>query len=140
MLYLNHEKDTLTKVNSEKITITTGETKGSVEYISFEPRNATYGIIFYPGGKVSYEAYAPLMKLCSQKGILCILVKMPGNLAVLNNDAAKEFPELYPNIRHWNIGGHSLGGVMVSKTVMGNHTLHLTCNKTLLPMPLLILS
>lgn len=49
--------------------------------IVFEPENPRAGMIFYPGGKVQYEAYAPLMEACAQRGILCVLVHMPGNLA-----------------------------------------------------------
>ena len=50
----------------------------------FKPQNASTGFIFYPGGKVEYSAYQPLMAACAQQGILCILVKMPFNLAVLD--------------------------------------------------------
>ena len=47
----------------------------------FKPENATKGFVFYPGGKVEYTAYQPLMAACAQQGILCILVEMPFNLA-----------------------------------------------------------
>ena len=72
------------------------------------------GIIFYPGGKVQFEAYAPLMGEMSQEGLFCVLVHMPGNLAVLNKDAAAKVITAYPEIDHWYIGGHSLGGVMAA--------------------------
>ena len=54
----------------------------------FKPENATKGFVFYPGGKVEYTAYQPLMAACSQQGILCILMEMPFNLAVLDINAA----------------------------------------------------
>ena len=38
------------------------------------------GFIFYPGGKVEYEAYAPLMQQMAQRGIFCVLVEMPFEL------------------------------------------------------------
>ena len=50
--------------------------------------NATKGLIFYPGGKVEYTAYLPLMESLAQKGILCVLVRMPFNLAVFDDNAA----------------------------------------------------
>jgi hypothetical protein len=50
--------------------------------IVFQPEDATRGLIFYPGGKVEYSAYVPLMQACSENGILCVLVEMPFNLAV----------------------------------------------------------
>lgn len=42
------------------------------------------GLIFYPGGKVQYEAYAPLLYHLAENGIFCVLLHMPGNLAVLS--------------------------------------------------------
>jgi len=80
----------------------------------FAPENATKGFIFYPGGKVEYTAYQPLMAACAQQGILCILVEMPFNLAVLDINAADGIQELYPDIDTWYIGGHSLGGSMAA--------------------------
>ena len=50
----------------------------------FKPESATKGFVFYPGGKVEYTAYQPLMAACAQQGILCILVEMPFNLAVFD--------------------------------------------------------
>ena len=56
--------------------------------IVFEPEGATTGLIVYPGGKVEHRAYIPLMQACAQQGILCVLVEMPFNLAVLDINAA----------------------------------------------------
>jgi len=78
----------------------------------FKPENATKGFIFYPGGKVECAAYQPLMAACAQQGIMCILVEMPFNLAVLDINAAAGIQEQYPEIEKWYIGGHSLGGSM----------------------------
>ena len=83
----------------------------------FAPDGATKGLIFYPGGKVEYTAYIPLMQACAQQGILCVLIEMPFNLAVLNVDAAAGIPEKYPQIENWYIGGHSLGGSMAAAYV-----------------------
>lgn len=79
------------------------------------------GLIFYPGGKVEYEAYAPLMQAIAQKGILCVLVHMTGNLAVLDMNAADGIQKEFPDIQSWYIGGHSLGGAMVASYV-SKHT------------------
>lgn len=79
----------------------------------FRPEGATdTGIIFYPGGKVEPSAYAPLLQTLSENGIFCVLQKMPGNLAVLNPNAAADIFDAYPEITHWYIAGHSLGGSM----------------------------
>lgn len=82
------------------------------KYIVFEPEEPKAGFIFYPGGKVEYTSYVPLMELCAEKDILCILVHMPGNLAIFDQDAAKDVRKLYPDVEDWYIGGHSLGGVV----------------------------
>ena len=82
--------------------------------IVFTPENPRAGLIFYPGGKVQYEAYAPLMEACAEQGLLCVLLHMPGNLAVLDMNAAEGIPEEYPAIKSWYIGGHSLGGSMAA--------------------------
>ena len=80
----------------------------------FEPEEATAGFIFYPGGKVEHTAYIPLMDRLASEGVLCVLVKMPFNLAVLDVDAAAGIPEQHPEIEDWYIGGHSLGGSMAA--------------------------
>lgn len=79
-----------------------------------EPAEAKIGFIFYPGGKVEYTAYKPLMEACAEKGILCVVVEMPFHLAVLDIDAAEGIQEQFPSIQDWYIGGHSLGGSMAA--------------------------
>lgn len=88
--------------------------------IVFEPEDATTGLIFYPGGKVEYTSYIPLMQACADKGILCVLVEMPFNLAVLDVNAADGIKEEYPAIKDWYMGGHSLGGSMAASYVSGH--------------------
>ena len=80
----------------------------------FAPDTPTAGLIFYPGGKVENTAYAPLLHKLADKGILCVLVKMPCNLAVLDMNAVDGIPEDFPEVNSWYIGGHSLGGAMAA--------------------------
>ncbi len=80
----------------------------------FEPEKYEEALIFYPGGKVDYKAYAPLMKEIAEGGILCILPHMPANLAVLDSDKAENLKILYPEVKEWYISGHSLGGAMAA--------------------------
>ncbi len=91
------------------------------EAVVYSPENPVAGFIFYPGGKVEHTAYEPLMKACAEKNILCVLVKMPCNLAVLDMNAADGIRELFPEIESWYIGGHSLGGSMAASYI-GKHT------------------
>ncbi len=90
--------------------------------IVFETEESTKGFIFYPGGKVEYTAYIPLMHTLSEQGILCVLIEMPFNLAVLDINAADGIQEQYPQIEDWYIGGHSLGGSMAASYLSDNLT------------------
>ena len=94
------------------------EQKGNT--LAFIPENAETGFIFYPGGKVEYTAYAPLMRALADHGVLGVLVRMPLNLAVLDVNAASGIPEQYPQVRRWYIGGHSLGGSMAASHAAKN--------------------
>ena len=80
----------------------------------FAPENPTAGFLFYPGGKVESTAYAPLMLALAERDVLCVLIPMPCNLAVLQPNAAEGIPEQFPEIENWYIGGHSLGGSMAA--------------------------
>lgn len=77
-------------------------------------------LIFYPGGKVEYTAYAPLLERLSHGGITCVLMRMPFNLAVLDVNAADRVYGMFPDMKNWYIGGHSLGGAMAS-SYAGKH-------------------
>lgn len=88
--------------------------------IKFKPNGAKTGLIFYPGGKVDFEAYYPLMDLLAHNGILCVLIEMPYNLAVFDINAADGITEQFPEIESWYIGGHSLGGSMAASYLDGN--------------------
>ena len=88
--------------------------------IVFEPKGATAGLIFYPGGKVEHTAYIPLMQACAENGILCVIVEMPFNLAVFDVNAADGIQKEYPQIENWYIGGHSLGGSMAASYLEKN--------------------
>ena len=70
-------------------------------------------LIFYPGAKVEYTAYAPLMCLLAENGVDVFLIKMPCNLAILGVNKADDIIDEY-NYAHWYIGGHSLGGAMAA--------------------------
>ncbi len=86
----------------------------SDDAIVFLPSEAKAGFIFYPGGLVLAEAYAPLMHALAEEGVLCVVLKMPLRLAVLDMNAADGIAEQYPGITRWAIGGHSLGGAMAA--------------------------
>lgn len=92
------------------------------DWLVFEPVDATptTGYIFYPGGRVAAEAYAPYMAALAEAGYLAVITLVPLNLAILNVDAAKPVIEAYPDIQTWVIGGHSLGGSMAARFAHDN--------------------
>ena len=82
-------------------------------FITFEPatQRTTTGFIFYPGGRVDYRAYAPVLRRIAEQGYFVALVKVKLNLAFFDVNAADKVIENYSQIERWGIGGHSLGGV-----------------------------
>lgn len=88
--------------------------------ISFIPDSPASGFIFYPGGLVPAQAYAPLMQALAKEGVLCVVPVMPFRLAVLDMNAADGIAAQYPHITRWAIGGHSLGGAMAASYAAGH--------------------
>ena len=70
-------------------------------------------LIFYPGAKVEYSAYLPLLCELAEEGMDVFLIRMPANLAILGADKADDILESY-SYANWYIGGHSLGGAMAA--------------------------
>lgn len=90
------------------------------EKLEFVPETIKAGIVFYPGAKVDYKAYAPLLEKLAEEGYLCIVEKMPGNVAVLDIDAADEMMENWTEVDHWYIAGHSMGGAIAAYYLQNN--------------------
>ena len=59
----------------------------------------------------------PLMQRLSDGGVLAVIVSMPLDLAVFGISRADEVIAAYPDVEHWAIGGHSLGGAMACEYV-----------------------
>lgn len=70
-------------------------------------------LIFYPGGKVEAEAYAPLLRALAAEGTDVFLVEMPFRLAIFGKNKADDVLSRY-EYANWYIGGHSLGGAMAA--------------------------
>jgi pimeloyl-ACP methyl ester carboxylesterase len=91
-------------------------------WLEFSPTHGSpnTGVIFYPGGKVDPRAYAPPMHQLAAQGYLAVIVPMPLNLAVFAPGKASQVITAHPEIQHWIIGGHSLGGAMAANFVKKN--------------------
>lgn len=77
--------------------------------------DADVGLVFYPGGKVEAEAYLPILDRLRDEGVACFLVRVPFNLAFFDIDAASRVMAAHPEVGHWYVGGHSLGGIAASQ-------------------------
>jgi pimeloyl-ACP methyl ester carboxylesterase len=78
------------------------------------------GFIFYPGARVDYRSYAPVLRRIAARGYFVVLTPMPLNLALFNGNAADRVMAKYPEVEHWVIGGHSLGGVAAAGYAAGH--------------------
>ncbi|WP_052606040.1 alpha/beta hydrolase [Calidithermus timidus] len=74
---------------------------------------AQLGLAFYPGARVDYRAYAPVLRQIAAAGYPVALMWVPFNLAITDQDRAKVVLEGYPQLR-WVLAGHSMGGVAAS--------------------------
>jgi pimeloyl-ACP methyl ester carboxylesterase len=75
----------------------------------------TTGFIFFPGGRVDARSYAPAAREIAAEGYLVVIVPVPLNLAFFGTGQADKVIAAYPEIKHWVVGGHSLGGVAASQ-------------------------
>lgn len=97
------------------------DTKVVVEHLKdgyrFEPVGGEViqpDIIFYPGGLVEPESYAPFAKRMAEKGHRVYIASMPLNLAFFGQNKADSFISEHQD-RRYVIGGHSLGGVFAAR-------------------------
>jgi len=99
-----------------QVTVTLGDT------IVFRPvkTQPVTGFIFYPGGRVDYRSYAPILRRIAAQGYLVLLPKVLLNLAFFSPDVAGPLISAHPEIKHWAVGGHSLGGVAAAQFIAGH--------------------
>lgn len=86
-------------------------------WLAFSPTQTDpqTGFIFYPGGRIDPRGYAPLLNTIAAEGYLVVIPEMPLNMAPFNANVAAEIIADYPDISHWVIGGHSVGGTMAAQ-------------------------
>ena len=83
-------------------------------------------IIFYPGPRWRPPLSALLNQL-RQTGLTCILVEMPFHLAIFDVNAAEDVMAQFPDIQHWYIAGHSMGGAMAPSSLRSTRTRWTAC-------------
>jgi hypothetical protein len=92
--------------SDEVVTVETGR------WFVFRPAAGTpnAGFVLYPAGRVPAEAYAPLARALAKADYLAVVIPSPLNLAIFNPHAAADVIKAFPEVKHWAVGGHSLGG------------------------------
>lgn len=85
----------------------------------FDGSGIDTALIFYPGAKVEYTAYAPIMMELAENGVDCFLLEMPYNMAIFGMNQADEILSAY-SYESWYISGHSLGGAMAASYAAGH--------------------
>ena len=106
--YRKPDDSALKAINNPVVNVTVTQETG---WMAFAPDAATdRAIIFYPGAKGRYDAYATIAEKLAQNNIMCILVDAPLNMSLLDVNAADKVKPHFPEIKHWYIGGHSMGG------------------------------
>ena len=85
-------------------------------WFTFRPAGGepSAGLVLYPGGRVDPRAYAPTARAIAEEGYLVVIPPMTLNLAFFAPDRAAEVMAAFPEIEHWIMGGHSLGGAMTA--------------------------
>ncbi len=94
-------------------------------------RHAASALVFICGSGIHPEAYAPLLRPIADLGYPVFTIKLPYRFAPLDSHKsqavtrARKVISGHPEITHWVIAGHSLGGALaarVARTTGGLHT------------------
>lgn len=91
--------------------------------IHFQPNDngQPTGFIFFPGGMVEPEAYAPMSRAISEEGFNTFILKLPFGSAPLASqqtsvmEQALEIMDANESIQYWVGGGHSRGAAIASR-------------------------
>lgn len=92
--------------------VTVSEQENWIDFMPDKPEGIS--VIFYPGGLVKPQSYAPLAHELAKAGHHTVIAKMPVNLAVLKQNLADDIRNAYPD-ESFVMGGHSLGGSMAAR-------------------------
>lgn len=74
----------------------------------------TTGLIFLPGARVDPQAYAPELRRVAEAGYLVVVLKEPFGFSIFDRNHAATIIENHPEVEHWAVGGHSLGGTVAA--------------------------
>ena len=73
------------------------------------------GLVIYPGAHSAVRGYVKVMTRIAEAGYLVVAPKMPLGYAFLAPNRIDDVIAAYPDIEHWFLAGHSLGGAMAGR-------------------------
>lgn len=97
---------------------------------TFASTKSDTGIILYPGAKVEPLSYAYIGNELMKKGYSVFIPDMPFSFAIFNTNKAQDIIKDHQTIKHWYIGGHSLGGTaaaMFAEKTSASSTVFFPC-------------
>lgn len=80
----------------------------------------TTGLVFVPGARVDPRAYAHVLRPLAEAGYLVAVVKPPLGFSILDVDQPQSVVDVHPEIAHWGLAGHSLGGTTAAMAADAN--------------------
>ena len=106
-------------------TISVADGAAMLEFMPTSPSSRA-ALIFICGSGVSAHAYAPLLRPIAEAGYAVFVVKLPYRFAPLASHkqaAVKRVLEIlaaHPEISHWVVSGHSLGGALACRVAQSD--------------------
>lgn len=70
-----------------------------------------FGLVFLSGARVDAPAYEYKLSGLAQAGVTIVIVRPLLNFAIFEQRPLSDFEAAAPDVDHWFVGGHSLGGV-----------------------------
>lgn len=98
-------------VSDSTVTITE-----SGSWYTFAPSSqATTGLVYSPGARVDVRATAAVLRPLAEAGYVVVVLKEPLGIALTDLGQSAGPIDAHPEITHWAVGGHSLGGVAAAR-------------------------
>lgn len=108
--------------------VTVAQNGENIRFIPTENQRITT-LIFYPGGMVDPESYAPMARSLAENGFAVYIVKLPLRSAPLPGQEADiatrthQIMDRNPSSQQWVLGGHSRGAAIASRFASDNQDL-----------------
>lgn len=115
-IFAHHSPDDVRESVRSDSTVTVTEAYGGYVVSDADPDIERVGLIFYPGGRVSPDAYLPTAaRISTRANVTVVVPAMRVNLAVFSQNRADAVRDGEPQVSRWVVGGHSLGGAMACR-------------------------